>query len=406
MCVSHVPRPEQQGVDSLCTFDADCTEKPHGWCSQSSQGSTTICQYGCVTSSDCLTGQACDCVEPVGKCVRADCDSDAECADGFLCKGYDSSGGCGLTAYTCQSSTDSCGSDADCSQTPAQNEHCRYDATLHSFRCVAGVCAIGRPFLVEGSERLANSSERGDWSELSRSLHAASLDPLLREQLAQSWTRVALMEHASIAAFARFALQLMSLGAPASLIEGATAAMSDETKHAKACFAIANQFGSTPVGPGRLAIEHSLDDCSLEEIVLNTIREGCVGETIAAIEAREAAEYAEDPALRALLLEISEDETRHAELAYRFVQWALSLAGPALERAVKREFTFLATRVAPERSAPNYANDALLRHGIVPASIRQLIREQTIAQVVLPCAYALFGAGEPSASASASAERS
>jgi hypothetical protein len=29
-----------------------------------------------------------------------------------------------------------------------------------------------------------------------------------------------------------------------------------------------------------------LDDTTLEEIVLNTIREGCVGETSAAIEAR------------------------------------------------------------------------------------------------------------------------
>ena len=208
--------------------------------------------------------------------------------------------------------------------------------------------------------------------------------------MAEKWTRIALMEHASIAAFARFTLQLMSLGAPASLVERATAAMADETKHAKACFAVAGAYAGTSLGPGRLAIEHSLDDSSLEEIVLNTIGEGCVGEVVAAIEAREAAEHVTEPALRALLLVISEDETRHAELAYCFVQWALSQAGLELEGAVKREFARLAAAPASASRELSNHDRALLDCGIVPDAMRVAIRQKAVAEVTLPCLRALL----------------
>jgi hypothetical protein len=89
---------------------------------------------------------------------------------------------------------------------------------------------------------------------------------------------------------------------------------------------------------------------SLEQVVLNTIREGCVGETVAAIEAREAAKHVADPALRTLLLVISQDETRHAELAFRFVKWAPSQADATLERAVNREFECSRALYAPSVS--------------------------------------------------------
>jgi hypothetical protein len=115
-----------------------------------------------------------------------------------------------------------------------------------------------------------------------------------------------------------------------------------------------------------------------------------VGETVAAIEAREAAEHASDPTLRGLLLLISEDETRHAELAYRFVKWALSLGGAQLERAVQREFAALATELPPVHSALTDGDHDLLRHGIVPPGMRSMIREQAIAEVILPCSRALF----------------
>ena len=184
----------------------------------------------------------------------------------------------------------------------------------------------------------------------------------------------------------------MSQGAPAWLVEQATAAMADETKHAKACFAVASGYAGAPLGPGSLAVEHSLDESSLEAIVRTTIREGCVGETAAAIEAREAAEHALDPKLRELLLVIAEDETRHAQLAYSFVKWALELGDPALEEAVRREFSALAAE-APEADRTLTDSElALLQHGVVPEALRRSIRSQAISEVILPCSQSLFPA--------------
>ena len=390
-CTSLVPRPDaaNPGMVGMCQVDTDCKDEPYGWCTSGGQLPDTYCRYGCVNDSDCRGDQLCECGTPVGRCVQALCASDADCQNGFLCRDYDSSGGCGSLAYSCQSPADNCGSDADCGA--AMLARCRVNPQTQSFQCIPDNCAVGRPFLVEGAQRLAATAARDDWSELTLLPRLVDLDATLSAQLAEQWTRVALMEHASIAAFARFTLQLMSLAAPASLIERATAAMVDETRHAKACFAVASSYASAPLGPGRLAVERSLDESSLTEIVLNTIREGCVGETLAAIEVREAAEHALDPDLRELLLSISQDETRHAELAYRFVSWAIVVGGPELKRAVQREFAALAAEPSAAGGVLTDSEGALLRHGIVPEAMRQAIRRQAMAEVILPCSRTLFG---------------
>jgi len=400
-CASHVPRPDSNPYGTQCKSDAECTEKAHGFCgTDPSSGEGTVCQYGCISSDECKAGELCECGDAIGTCKRANCMTDADCGIGFLCRDYETSVGCGTTNYWCQSAADACGTDADCT-----SARCGHDQTQNSFQCTTRVCASGRPFLIEGVQGLARVATRADWHELGFSPHGADLDSALRARLAEQWARIALMEHASIAAFARFTLQLMSLGAPASLIERATAAMTDETKHAKACFAVASGYAASALGPGRLSVERSLDESGLEAIVLNTIREGCVGETVAAIEAREAAEYAADPARRALLLEISEDEMRHAELAYRFVQWALSQGDSALGHAVRQEFAALAT-AAPPRGGPLTEGDhQLLQHGVVPEALREAIRDQAVARIILPCSRALFGAETALHARSASAER-
>ena len=392
-CSSSLPRPEpipNSSPDPQCKIDADCTEKPYGFCETGGQLPGPYCQYGCVLDSDCSAQQVCVCGSPVGRCQpTTGCTNDSDCQGGLLCRSYDSSGGCQTPSFACQGQADECAADADC---PGSGnfglDYCGYDTTLEHFSCKPGGCQVGRPFLIEGEARVSAPSARADWREPSLLIRVGELDAALRAHLSQQWTRAALLEHASIAAFARFSLQLLSLGAPPDLIERATAAMADETRHAKACFAVASAYAGAPVGPGRLAVEDSLEHTTLEQIVLNTIREGCVGETVAAIEAREASEHAADPALRALLLTISEDETRHAELAFRFVKWALTQGDGALEQAVQREFSQLAGEATEPENLEVWAA-ASLAHGIAPESLRRVIRARAVTQVILPCARAL-----------------
>jgi len=397
-CPSSIPRPDPiPGPTRFdeCIYDAECTAQPYGWCFVGYQLGEAHCEYGCLQDSDCADNQLCECGPFIGRCLKAECTTDADCRTGYFCRDNDVSGGCGPTTYACQTAGDTCTNDSDCNPPPPamaweDQSTCRFDAEAAHFQCIPGGCVIGRPFLVGGTQRLSQLAARADWSELALLPELTGLTEVLRTRLGQEWTRIALMEHASIAAFARFTLQLLSLGAPAQLIEQASAAMVDETKHAKACFALASAYARAPLGPGPLAVEHSLDDSALIEIVLNTIHEGCVGETVAAIEAREAAEHASDPALRELLLLISDDETRHAELAYRFLKWALSLGNAQLEQAVRRELALLAAEPLPARAALSEREGELLRHGIVPDALRRLIRGRALTEVILPCSLALF----------------
>ncbi|HEY6080394.1 MAG TPA: ferritin-like domain-containing protein, partial [Polyangiaceae bacterium] len=143
------------------------------------------------------------------------------------------------------------------------------------------------------------------------------------------------MEHASIAAFARFSLQLLSLGAPPELVDSCTQALADETAHTKLCFRIASAYAGRALGPGPLDIQRSLEQSSLAQIVELVIAEGCFGETSAALDALEAAQNASDPVIAASYARIATDEQRHAELAFRFVRWALERGDESVPDAVR-----------------------------------------------------------------------
>ena len=347
------------------------------------------CLYGCVKDSECGADQICVCGEPVGHCVAAACRSDAECATGFLCKSYDSSNGCGIERFACQTLDDVCGSNEDCAET--------CDADSGQFQCVMLGCAIGRPFLVDGTERTASLVVRGDWLSTELSLDTRSIPGELRQRAAENWARIGQMEHASVAAFARFALQLLQLGAPPELIEGATQAMADETRHAKLAFAIATRLSSRACGPGPLDVERSLQGTTLTEVVRLVMREGCIGETVAALEAREAAEHAASIELQHALQRIADDETRHAELAWRFVRWALRQQPASVTEVVRAELARAACEIeAPVR--PYSADEpALLGLGVVPEGLRRELRRAALLEVIQPCATALLAqTAEPS----------
>jgi hypothetical protein len=187
--------------------------------------------------------------------------------------------------------------------------------------CNDAVC--GRPFLVDAAARVAPVVSCGDWNVSAEAPCVEHLTGREREALAGHWSRLGQLEHASIAAFARFSLQLLSLGAPSDLVEQCTRALADETAHTKLCFRLASAYAGRTLGPGALDITGSLAATTLEEIVDLVLVEGCIGETSAALEALEAADSASDPVIRAAYTQIAADEQRHAALAFRFVRWAL-----------------------------------------------------------------------------------
>ena len=273
-----------------------------------------------------------------------------------------------------------------------QDDECCFIATEEMSSCTTG---SGRPLLVDGHARTARPDARdrgwadgpGDTSPALEGLSTAA-----RAALADAWTADALLEHASIASFSRFALQLLAVGAPADLVALAHRAALDEVRHARLCFALAAGYRGGPVAPSAFPFDGALAvGRDLVELAAATAREGCIGETLAALLAAEQLARAEDPAVRRALAVIVDDEARHAELAWRTVAWAMEQGGHAVRAAVGEVFANAARclPIAPELGDGLTAREAAAHGRLDRASARgALVR--ALAEVVLPCAEALL----------------
>jgi hypothetical protein len=249
--------------------------------------------------------------------------------------------------------------------------------------------ACGRPFLVEHAPRLAGVVSSDAWLGVERvaSVEIPSESEVAR-RLADHWTRIGLMEHASIAAFARFTLQLLALGAPAELVRASIEAQSDETRHAAIAFEMASLYGAKPVGPAPLDLRGALDDLSLADVLRTTIAEGCIGETRAALEAAEAARIATVPGVKRVLERIASDESTHADLAWRVVKWILG-EHPELAPIAKAEFERASSAAPVASSVPDRA---LVAHGFLDTGALGRVHISADREVIAPCASALLAA--------------
>ncbi len=351
--------------DVECESDVDCAPYDRGFCSSSLTGSTLnflgggggwgpdFCLSGCATNDDCEAGRTCVCNgEDGGVCVPSNCHTDADCGEGALCASVDQ--GCGSLGFLCQTDADTCGASRDCED----GDFCAYGEPQEGVgvrECSDLQC--GRPFLVLTSPRVAPVVATHAWKD-----HVAPdvtrLTSAERAALAAHWTKLGQMEHASIAAFARFQLQLLALGAPPELVRACNQALVDETAHTQLCFGLASAYAGRDIGPGPLDVSHSLDVSSLADIVDLVIAEGCFGETSAALEALEAADQASDPVIRDVYARIAQDEQRHAELAFHFVRWALQRGDQEVLERVQSALP-RAPRVARDVAVP--CLQALLR---------------------------------------------
>jgi len=166
------------------------------------------------------------------------------------------------------------------------------------------------------------------------------------------------------------------------LLERCHQAMADETRHARAAFALASAYAGSPVGPGPLPVEDAMADADdVERFVTLLLVEGCIGETVASVEAAET--QVDHPAVAAVLDRIATEEADHAELAWRTLAWALEAHPAATHRAMARLRPAL--DVQPDIGGPTIAT-----HGPFSEAERAALRAHTIRAVVRPCIEALF----------------
>ncbi len=251
-----------------------------------------------------------------------------------------------------------------------------------------GTAVDGRPLVVAEQARVATLRRGSRWSA-AVPITGLELNDTQRATLAKRWRVAGLYEHASIASFARFTLDLMVHGAPPELLLAAQKAAADEIRHARMCFGLAAAYGE-PVEPANLELPGSslpLSE-SLVQLAVDTAKEGCIGETLAAIRAAEQLARAKDPAVRTVLRALVQDEGEHAELAWRTLRWAVDTGGEPVKVALRAVFAEVDVQGFFEAGE---VDETLEAHGLIAdADVGRALR-RGIERVILPAAEVLLG---------------
>jgi len=262
---------------------------------------------------------------------------------------------------------------------------CYYEGVFWDDPDVSTTC--GRPLLRDGEAVIAPVTGRPDWTAAA---HPVVVDLTAEERKAASeyWLECAVLEHASVASFAHFSMDLLRLGAPPSLLRDAHQAGLDEIEHARLCFALASGYAGKPLGPGPLDV-HGPANKSMVDIAEALFREGCVGETLAAVDAAARLAVARDGAVREALTVILRDESAHAALAWRALRWILQ---SDVDGAVRTRLEAVFAEEAARWSAPVDASTlspALGAHGLIGESARARELRRAWDDVIAPSWAAL-----------------
>lgn len=159
-------------------------------------------------------------------------------------------------------------------------------------------------------------------------------------------------EYDSVAAFARASLELFALGAPAGLIEASQRASLDELEHARLCRDLSQEL-YPHTWPQREPVFAAPREPSLERFILDTFREGCVGESIASLRATRMAKKSSHEKEKAVLERIADEEAEHAALAFRIVAWGLSQGGAELVQQLQSQAQTLRAEIHSAARGPD-----------------------------------------------------
>jgi hypothetical protein len=215
----------------------------------------------------------------------------------------------------------------------------------------------------------------------------------LRAVAAEAWRFRWEVECEAEARFARLGGRLEALGAPPQVVALARRASADEQRHAAHCARLAASLGVTvpsephpppaPIAPSGLEEE--------DAVTYELVAACCVAETVSVAVLTRLLPAAGDPALRAVLHELAEDEVGHARLGWAHLAVAASrgrtafLGGhlAAMLRGSADEGLF-------EPAGPAEEDPALLAHGVLPRAEKRELFVRALEEVVFP---GLEGAG-------------
>lgn len=162
--------------------------------------------------------------------------------------------------------------------------------------------------------------------------------------VASAWRENGKTEHASVAAFARLATELVALGAPAKLVEDAHKDALDEIRHARLCFDLARDLDGQDLEPGAFPAARARPSSflagltrpgALARLAVESLIDGALNEGTSARAVARLAQRTPEPRVRAVLVAIAGDEGRHARHGHDVLAWCLKEGGFVVEQAVR-----------------------------------------------------------------------
>ena len=271
-----------------------------------------------------------------------------------------------------------------------ENMLCCYDVEVMPFPCY-----VGRTFFLDEGVVKASLRKGGSWRQGATPI-TSGMPARTRRALAEAGARDGLFEHASVATFSRFTMQLLALGAPADLVRDTQLANVDEVKHAELCLGLASAYFGEPMEPTGLPFPGPIViEADLASIAAESAMEACIGETVATVQAMEALADATDPAVRAVLRATVDDEARHAELGWRFLAWAIDTGGEATRSAVIRSFASFCPPAPTAEDLDGVDLAIYAAHGRQVASAGRAIAAGVLRDIVQPAVCALLARRAP-----------
>jgi hypothetical protein len=161
--------------------------------------------------------------------------------------------------------------------------------------------------------------------------------------------------------------------------------MVDEERHARDAFSLAAAYGGPALGPAASAAPDGPPP-SVDALAVETFRDGCVGETLAARVASATLRVCTLLAVREVLARVAADERQHAELAWDILAWLWPRTSAEARAAIAAEAPAARGRTQDRRDA-----GWLARHGWLDGAAEDDVTQAAWADEILPRRAALLG---------------
>lgn len=228
-------------------------------------------------------------------------------------------------------------------------------------------------------------------------------DPGLVVEARLTWAERVRTEWRSVQILARWVTELTATTAPLSFLSGAVRALDDEIHHVALCEAMCEALGGraerSPPSPEAEATSAQL--APRERPLATAIVMLVVNETLSVAYLRDLAARCDEPAVRAVLDALLDDELGHRDLGGDYVRYALPLR-PAAERAAWRAFAgravehhlrkleaLLAGVPAERRELEHFPDVGRANLGMTTPVRQALVFEETLASTLRPRLEAL-----------------